>query len=148
MLIYHLIFIFWCQTQMFSVYSKNKGIGLTVPILLEGSVYQNDGISNEKKCRAGLYFVNQELIGSLSFANCGNLMWVTACSKIKHKILCKSYISHINIQVQIWGHECANLFVFLYFINMQWPTDDTTQITNSPQQKPIISGHKVKGNAR
>ncbi len=24
---------------MFSVYSKNKGIGLTVPILLEGSVY-------------------------------------------------------------------------------------------------------------
>ncbi len=39
MLISHLIFIFWCQTQMFSVYSKNKGIGLTVPILLEGSVY-------------------------------------------------------------------------------------------------------------
>ncbi len=29
----------WKQTQMFSVYSKNKGIGLTVPILLEGSVY-------------------------------------------------------------------------------------------------------------
>ncbi len=39
MLISHLIFIFWCQTQMFSVYSKNKGIGLTVPILLEGTVY-------------------------------------------------------------------------------------------------------------
>ncbi len=38
MLISHLIFIFWCQTQIFSVYSKNKGIGLTVPILLEGSV--------------------------------------------------------------------------------------------------------------
>ncbi len=38
MLISHLIFIFWCQTQMFSVYSKNKGIGLTVPIPLEGSV--------------------------------------------------------------------------------------------------------------
>ncbi len=41
MLISHLIFIFWCQTQMFSVYSKNKGIGLTVPILLEGSVYMH-----------------------------------------------------------------------------------------------------------
>ncbi len=39
MLISRLIFIFWCQTQMFSVYSKNKGIGLTVPIILEGSVY-------------------------------------------------------------------------------------------------------------
>ncbi len=40
MLISCLIFIFWCQTQMFSVYSKKKkGIGLTVPILLEGSVY-------------------------------------------------------------------------------------------------------------
>ncbi len=39
MLISCLIFIFWCQTQMFSVYSKNKGIGLTVPILFEGSVY-------------------------------------------------------------------------------------------------------------
>ncbi len=39
MLICCLIFIFWCQTQMFSVYSKNNGIGLTVPILLEGSVY-------------------------------------------------------------------------------------------------------------
>ncbi len=38
MLISWLIFIFWCQTQMFSVYSKNKGIGLTVPILLKGSV--------------------------------------------------------------------------------------------------------------
>ncbi len=40
MLISYLIFIFWCQTQMFSVYSKNNGIGLTVPILLEGSVRQ------------------------------------------------------------------------------------------------------------
>ncbi len=38
MLISCLIFIFWCQTQMFSIYSKNKGIGLTVPIILEGSV--------------------------------------------------------------------------------------------------------------
>ncbi len=42
MLISCLIFIFWCQTQMFSVYSENKGIGLTVPILLEGSVYVCD----------------------------------------------------------------------------------------------------------
>ncbi len=38
-LISRLIFIFWCQTQMFSVYSKNKGIGLNVPILLEGTEY-------------------------------------------------------------------------------------------------------------
>ncbi len=39
MLISHLIFIFCYQTQMLSVYSKNNGIGLTVLILLEGSVF-------------------------------------------------------------------------------------------------------------
>ncbi len=49
MLIAHLIFIFWCQTQMFSVYSKNKGIGLTVPILLEGSVFA-DISHTQKQC--------------------------------------------------------------------------------------------------
>ncbi len=47
MLISCLIFIFWCQTQMFSVYSKNKGIGLTVPILLEGECM----LSNRKICK-------------------------------------------------------------------------------------------------
>ncbi len=50
MLISCLIFIFLCQTQMFSVYSKNKGIGLTVPILLEGSVYIQVHL-NKLECR-------------------------------------------------------------------------------------------------
>ena len=34
-----LIYIFWCQTQMISVYSRNKGIGLAVPTVLEGTVF-------------------------------------------------------------------------------------------------------------
>ncbi len=38
MLISCLIFIFWCQTQIFSVCSKNKEIGLAVPVVLEGIV--------------------------------------------------------------------------------------------------------------
>lgn len=33
--------IFWCKTQMFPVDSENKGIGVTIPILLEESVYLN-----------------------------------------------------------------------------------------------------------
>ena len=35
----HFAYIFWPQTQLSSVYCKNKGIHLAVPILLEGSVY-------------------------------------------------------------------------------------------------------------
>ena len=41
MLNFCLMFIFLSQPQMYSVYCKNKGIGLAVPILLEGNVYQS-----------------------------------------------------------------------------------------------------------
>ena len=33
------MFIFWSQTKLSSGYSKNKGIGLTVPILFEATVF-------------------------------------------------------------------------------------------------------------
>ena len=38
MLISYPIFIIWCQTQMFSVNSQNKGIDVAVPVVLEGTV--------------------------------------------------------------------------------------------------------------
>ncbi len=47
---------------MFSVYSKNKGIGLTVPILLEGSVYIYIlGVARTQMSRFGTY------LGSIRF---------------------------------------------------------------------------------
>ena len=60
-----LIFIFWCQTQMFPVYSKNKGIGLTVPILMEGTVYNPFhlfGNSVLMLCNSGLNMYNNSFI--------------------------------------------------------------------------------------
>ena len=44
-----LVYIFWRQTQMFSMYSKTKGskpIGLAVPIVLEGTVYLRGSMRN------------------------------------------------------------------------------------------------------
>ncbi len=58
---------------MFSVYSKNKGIGLTVPILLEESVYTND---------------ETIIIGSNKVSNPSNYMVLLNKTVKIHNVIC------------------------------------------------------------
>ncbi len=49
--------------------------------LCDACILEN-GFLNEKICRVGLDFVHRELIGSLLFVNCCNLIWVTGCWRV------------------------------------------------------------------